>query len=187
MFPVRATTDQIPGLADELERRHRDGRDIYDEWRGGVYWLVDVPGPEHGELLVDLAVMLRPLVRAAGLRSASPVNIGINREDCRVPDLSVYRPGTPRTSPAFLATALLVVEILSPGETPKEKLGFYEAAGVKEYLEVDLGRGTAELLAISDAGLGHGTESEVLPGLVVDGRWISVGNDGLDVAEYRGQ
>ncbi len=142
MAAVIATTDQ---LDDWLQRRHEFGLDTYDEWWEGVYRVVTGPSPEHGQLLDLLAVFLNPLVRAAGLHSAAPVNIGVDKFDCRVPDRGVYHPDTPRTSPAFLATAALVIEVLSPGEQSLEKLDFYRDHGVQEYLEINLDGKTVEL------------------------------------------
>jgi Uma2 family endonuclease len=54
------------------------------------------------------------------------------------------------TSPAFVSSAKLVVEILSPGERSGEKLPFYARWGVSEYLEIDLGHRTVQLLSHSD-------------------------------------
>ena len=72
---------------------------------------------------------------------------GIDMYDAKVPDLGVFRRDTPRTSPAFLDTAELVIEVLSPGERHGEKLPFYASRAVKEYLEIDLRLRTARLLA----------------------------------------
>ncbi|MGH9271330.1 MAG: Uma2 family endonuclease [Ilumatobacteraceae bacterium] len=121
-----------------LAERRRNGQDVFDEWWEGSYRLVDVPAPEHGELIAELAGQLNGLVEMAGLHVAMLLNIGRDGWDARVADIGVYRPDTPRTSPAFLTTAVLVVEILSPGETAGEKLAFYAAWAVEEYLEVDL-------------------------------------------------
>jgi hypothetical protein len=184
MVAVRATTDQIPALAEEIEYRRRDGRDIYDEWRNGVYWLVDVPPPEYGELLVDLAVLLHPLAESRGLHIASPVNIGIDRDDCRVPNMGVYRPNTPRTAPAFLETALLVVELLAPGERSGENLPFYRAWNVMECLEIDLERLTAELFAnTTEEGWCPVTHSGVLP-LVVTRPALTAEGGQLRLSDY---
>jgi Uma2 family endonuclease len=145
MVAVQATTDAWPELRDLLADRQRRGLDRYDEWWQGVYRVVTGPTPEHGELVLELGSLLGPVVREAGLRQAAPVNIGSDKHDCRVPDLGVYRSDTRRTSPAFLATAVLVVEILSPGERSGSKLDFYAAWAVQEYLEIDLAKCTAEL------------------------------------------
>lgn len=187
MVAIQTTTDEFPALGEHVELRRLRGLDTYDEWWEGVYRIVTGPSPEHGELLDDLAELLGPLVRAAGLKSAAPVNIGVDKQNCRVPDRAIYSANTPRTSLAFLASALLVIEVLSPGERPKEKMAFYRDHGVQEYLEIDLGGGTAELWRWS-AGPDRWeqeTESEILPGLSLDGRWLNTPGNGLDLGEYQ--
>jgi hypothetical protein len=62
-----------------------------------------------------------------------------------VPDLAVFRPETERTSPAFLTTAELVVEILSPGERPRREAAVLCGPNIDEYLAIDLGGGSARL------------------------------------------
>jgi Uma2 family endonuclease len=134
-----------PSLAEIAERR-RLGLDTFDEWWDGVYVAVTGPSPEHGMFNVRFGVLLLRLADALGLALAAPLNIGINQRDCRVPDMAVFRPDTPRTSRAFLETAVLVVEILSPGEKAGAKLDFYAEWQVDEYLEVDQRSATARLL-----------------------------------------
>jgi len=106
------------------------------------------------------------------MKVAAPVNIGVYKAVCRVPDIGVYQPDTARTSPAFLATAVLVVELLSPGEVAGAKLDFYGSHGVEEVLEVDVATGQARLLFRPDeAGAAEPwserSESRTLPGLQV--------------------
>jgi Uma2 family endonuclease len=192
MVAVYGRTDEVPELGDIIELRRFRGLDTYDEWWDGVYRIVTGPSPEHGELLDALAELLGPLVRAAGLRSAAPVNIGLDKHDCRVPDRAIYESGTPRTSPAFLSTALLVIEVLSPGEKPREKLHFYQAHGVKEYLEIDLERVSAQLwtclrdVAVWTDAWESVAVSEVLPGLEITyDRWIGTPAGKLDVKDFR--
>ena len=142
---VLVTTDQAPVLEDWLSQRHAAGLDRYDYWNQGVYVVVTGPSPEHGQVLTHLLLVLAPAAMAKGLAVSPPANIGIDKADCRVPDIAVYAPDTARTSPAFLATALLVVEVLSPGEPAQAKLDFYARWGVTEYLEADLTRHTVRL------------------------------------------
>lgn len=168
MTAVFAHTDEVPELDDVLARRHARGQDTYDEWWDGVLRLVTGPSPEHGELLGALSVLLDPIVERAGLKFALPVNIGTDKADCRVPDLGVYRPDTERTSPAFLATAELVVEVLSPSEKPGEKLPFYLEHNVGEYLEIDLQAGTVRLLANVSGGWRPVADSRVLGFVALD-------------------
>jgi Uma2 family endonuclease len=180
MAAVYATTDQ---LDDWLEERHRVGLDTYDEWWEGTYRIVTGPTPEHGRLLNKLAVFLDPLAEAVGLHSAAPINVGTDKFDCRVPDLGIYHPDTSRTSPAFLTTAVLVVEVLSPGERSLEKLDFYEDHGVREYLEIDLDGQTVELWANAD-GWSRVGSSQVLAFDVVDGERIVAGHGDLDLRAF---
>jgi Uma2 family endonuclease len=147
---VQTSTDEVPELLDLIEHRRASGLDTFDEWWQGMYRIVAVPPPEHGELVVSLGALLLQRARARALTVAAPVNIGIDKSDARVPDIAVFRADTERTSPAFLRTAELVVEILSPGERAGEKLPFYAEWGVREYLEIDLPHGTVRLLADRD-------------------------------------
>jgi Uma2 family endonuclease len=93
-----------------------------------------------------------PTAHDRGLALSTPLNVGVDKDDARVPDLGVFRRDTPRSSPAFLDTAELVVEVLSPGERAGEKLPFYASRSVREYLEVDLRARTVRLVANRDGG-----------------------------------
>ena len=93
----------------------------------------------------DLQDALKPAAKARGLVYAPQINIGIDKEDCRVPDAAVFDRDTPRTNAAFLATALIVVEVLSPGETPQAKFEFCARWHVAEYLEASLTTQTVRL------------------------------------------
>src|SRR6266508_2655828 len=122
MTMVLASTDVVPGLQEEIERRHKLGLDTFDEWWEGVYVIATGPGPEHGGITADLGGFMGPLVKRRGLKHSAPLNIGVDKVDCRVPDYGVFRPDTPRPSRAFLASAELVAEILSPGGKAGAKL-----------------------------------------------------------------
>jgi Uma2 family endonuclease len=145
---VQTSTDDAPELLARIEHRRANGLDRFDEWWEGVYRIVTGPSPEHGEFVATLAAALIPGARARNLGLATPVNVGVDKYDAKVPDLGVFRRDTARTSPAFLDTADLVVEVLSPGERAGEKLPFYRAREVREYLEVDLRARTVRLLAL---------------------------------------
>lgn len=142
---VQLPADSLPELGRLIDDRRRLGLDTFDEWHSGVYVVVAGPSPEHGRLVVRLAVVLSTVAERRTLWVAAPANVGTDQDDCRVPDLAVFRPDTPRTSPAVLATAELVVEVLSPGERPQAKLAFYAGRGVREYVEVDPAARTVRL------------------------------------------
>lgn len=147
MMMVQLSTDEMPELADLIEQRRAFGLDTFDEWWQGVYRVVTGPSPEHGKLIAHLCVLLLPRAAARGLDVATPVNVGIDKRDARVPDIAVYSPDTERTSPAFLATAEMVIEIMSPGERRGEKLPFYAEWNVAEYVELDPAARTVTILA----------------------------------------
>ena len=83
------------------------------------------PSREHQRVLVALINLIAPRLLDPSLEVLPDINIGIDKEDARVPDLAVLNVDVPMTSHAFASTAELVVEILSPGQRPGEKLPFY--------------------------------------------------------------
>ena len=147
---VQASTDEAPELLARIEHRRANGLDRFDEWWEGVYRIVTGPSPEHGEFVIALGAALLPKARAHHLAVSTPLNVGVDKYDAKVPDLGVFRRDTARTSPACLETAELVAEVLSPGERAGEKLPFYAARDVKEYLEVDLRARTVRPLALRE-------------------------------------
>ena len=173
MTVVLTPIDAVAGLAEAIEARHAAGLDRYDEWWEGVYRIVTGPSPEHGRLAAWLARTLWSPSAAVGLHLAAPLNIGTDKAECRVPDIGVHRPDTERTSPAFLVTAVLVVELLSPTEVAGAKLDFYQSHGVEEVLEIDVATGRARLLARPDSTTEPADTwaevgaSHVIPGLVI--------------------
>lgn len=185
MTAVWTTTEEFPELSGFLAERRARGLDTYDEWWEGVYRTVTGPTPEHDRLIMKLGSMLDPLVEARDLHQAGPVNIGIDKKDCRVPDLGIYHPDTPRTSPAFLASALLVVEVLSPSEQPQEKMPFFYRWGVEEYLEIDPLRGVSSLWVRSGLDWKRATVSPLL-GITVEPDLVVVERTVLKISEFTG-
>jgi Uma2 family endonuclease len=116
-----------------IERRRATGADLYDEVWDGDYVMAPAPRPDHGIVDDELAAILRPLARAAGLIGSGPLNLG-ERNDYRVPDRGLHR-RVPTTT--FVPTAALVVEIVSPGDETWRKLDFYAAHGVDELVIAD--------------------------------------------------
>ncbi|HEY1689694.1 MAG TPA: Uma2 family endonuclease, partial [Solirubrobacteraceae bacterium] len=122
-------------LAALLERRKRLGLDRHDEVWEGVLHVVPSPAHRHADLAQQLAEILGPLARAAGLRpTMHDFNLGDSKNDFRVPDGGLHRPGA---AEMWHPTAALVVEILSPGDESWQKLPFYAAHDVDEILIVD--------------------------------------------------
>lgn len=135
---VLADTDT---LATWLAERRDRGQDRYDYMDEGRYVVAPMARTDHQDLVGELVAMFRPVAREKGLRCYPGANVG-TEDTYRVPDVVVAEPATV----VYLPTALLVVEVLSPGEVPMAKLGHYERCMVSEYLEVDPQTRTARLL-----------------------------------------
>jgi Uma2 family endonuclease len=137
-----------PELEALLERRRRAGADRLDEVWKGVYHVIPAPGFEHARVAQQLGELLGPAARAAGLLPAMhEFNLGDSDQDFRVPDGGLFRPGA---AGVWLATAALVVEIVSPGDETWEKLPFYAAHQVDELLIVDLPKGSVSWLELRE-------------------------------------
>jgi hypothetical protein len=137
-----------PELQGLLERRHRAGVDRLDEVWEGVHHMVPGPSLEHARISTQLAELLGPLARSAGLLLAmSEFNLGESEDDFRVPDGGLHRLGA---AGIWHATAAAVVEILSPDDESRQKLPFYAEHDVDEVLLVDPAKRTITWLALSD-------------------------------------
>jgi Uma2 family endonuclease len=120
-----------------------------DEVWEGVRHIVPGQSFEHARICQQLAELLGPLARGAGLLpTISVFTLGESEHDFRVPDGGLHRPGA---AGVWLSTAALVVEIASPGDETWQKLPFYAAHDVDEILIVDPAEHTAFWL-----GLGEG-------------------------------
>jgi Uma2 family endonuclease len=74
----------------------------------------DRPTTRTRRVVAALTAALLPKVRGRGLARSTPLDVGVDQYDAKVPDLVVFRRDTPRSPPAFVDTAELVVEVLSP-------------------------------------------------------------------------
>jgi len=135
------------GLEEVMERRRRSGLDRMDEVWEGVYHMVPAPSHAHASIEWQLAALLRPAARAAGLEATGQCNLGSSEHDFRVPDGALHRPGASGT---WHPTAALVVEIVSPGDESWQKLPFYAAHRVDEVLIVDPRERSVSWLALKD-------------------------------------
>lgn len=129
------------------ESRRRSGLDRFDEIWEGVLHMVPAPLGEHADISQQLAELLGPPARAAGLwPTMSEFNLGDSETDFRVPDGGVHRK---RPRGVWHPTAALVVEIVSPGDESWQKLPFYAAHKVDEVLIVDPPERTIHWLALA--------------------------------------
>ncbi len=113
-----------------IARRHDLGLDTHDEVWEGEYHMAPAANIADGWLDQQLAELLGPLARSVGLVGTGPFNLG-EPGNFRVPDRGLHR-GQP--SGAFVPTAAMVVEILSPHDETWDKLDFYAAHAVDEIL-----------------------------------------------------
>jgi Uma2 family endonuclease len=132
-MPTLVLDPQPVELASLIERRRRLGQDLFDEVWDGVLHMNPAPRGRHGALETQLAVLLDPLARAAGLVLTGQFNLGSER-DFRVPDGGLHRDWTDRV---WYPAAAMVLEIVSPGDETWDKLPFYAQHHVDEVLIVD--------------------------------------------------
>jgi hypothetical protein len=117
-----------------LERRRRRGQDLLDEVWEGVYHVNPVPAARHAYMVQQVAELLGPPARAAGLVPMMSIfNLG-ESDDYRVPDGGLFQPGP---DAVYVPTAALVLEVVSPDDETWQKLDFYAAHHVDEVLIVD--------------------------------------------------
>jgi Uma2 family endonuclease len=135
-------------IAQLQERRRALGQDRRDEVWEGVLHMVPGPSFKHAVIAQQLAELLGPPARAAGLTATAEFNLGDSAQDFRVPDAGLHRPGA---AELWLPTAALVVEIVSPGDETWAKLPFYAAHHVDELLIVEPAERTVRFFALSDS------------------------------------
>jgi len=127
-----------------VRQRRESGADRFDEVWDGVYVMAPLADNEHQRLGLDLAIAMR---EALGLEGQSQIFAGCNvsdqprrwRRNYRCPDVAVFLQGCRaqdrRTH--WYGGPDFAVEIISPFDKSREKLGFYLRVGVRELLLVD--------------------------------------------------
>lgn len=122
-------------LQELREYRERHDLDRWDEVWDGVLHMNPIPTGEHQYILQQLAVLLDPLARDAGLVPLIQVfAVGDSRENFRAPDGGLHRT---RPRGVWRHTAALVIEVVSPGDESWKKFDFYAKHDVDEVLIVD--------------------------------------------------
>jgi Uma2 family endonuclease len=116
-----------------IARRKQHGVDLFDEVWEGSYHMVPAAHPSHGYVDRQLAIALDPYASRAGLIGTGPFNLGVT-DNYRVPDGGFHR-ALPRA--VWVATAAVVVEVVSPDDETYAKFGFYFDHGVDELLIAD--------------------------------------------------
>ncbi len=146
-----------PEIEAFLERRRLLGQDSHDEVWEGSYVVSPFAHSNHGVLQAEIAAALRTRGKPLGLVPTVGFNLG-EPKNFRVPDGGLHR-GAPGV--LYVATAELVVEVLSPDDQSFAKLDFYTARGVRELLVADWQTQTVRCFALQD-GQQERDRSEVL-------------------------
>lgn len=165
--PVGGTLQDMPTLVRDpppaefevlLQRRQQLGQDLYDEVWDGVLHMNPTPAGRHGQIEYQLAVILAPLARAAGLTITGTFNLGIVG-DYRVPDGGMHRDWRDQV---WYGTAALVIEIVSPDDETWSKLEFYARRGVEELLVVDPAERTVSWMGLERGEYKHLKRSRLI-------------------------
>lgn len=133
-----------------LRDRRLMGLDLFDEVWEGVLHMVPPPSAWHQRFGTELLVALVPLAKAKGLVALYETGLyrpEAGERDYRTPDL-IFARQEHLSKRGVEGKAELVIEILSPGDESREKLPFYESAGVGEVVLVDPESRELELYAL---------------------------------------
>jgi Uma2 family endonuclease len=152
---------QPPELIAWLDRRRTLGQDHFDEVWEGEYHAVPAPHPYHGYVERQLTALLDPLAQQAGLMETGPFNLG-EKGDYRVPDGGYHRA---LPTQAFVATAAVLVEVVSPDDETYEKFDFYARHGVHELIVADSTDRRVRLWRLQSDGTYAETASSALLGI----------------------
>ena len=140
-----ATWVTDPSIEEAIRaQRAQWGGDRHDEVWEGIYVMTPFPNNEHIDIATEFTIVLRTVLRGAGLGSAFAGGNVSDREEgwernFRGPDVVVVLNGSRAKDcgthwsggPDFL------IEIASPYDHTREKIPFYGQIGVRELLIVD--------------------------------------------------
>lgn len=147
-----------------LRRRHELGQDLFDEMWEGTYHVAPASHPWHGYIDNLLAELLGPYARAVGLTGTGPFNLG-DPDDYRVPDRGYHR-GLPAS--VWVATAAIVVEVISPDDETWAKFDFYARHGVDEICTADPVAGQMQWFTLAGTAYEETGQSGLLATAVAD-------------------
>ena len=139
-------TLQLPdaeSLQEIISDRQRSGRDRQDEVWDGEYVIMPDPNYEHQELAGEIQFAIRSVVPKSGGDVLPGLNVTDRaegwRENYRCPDIAVYLTDNPagRIKAGRVGGPDLAVEIVSPGDRSRQKVGFYGDVRTRELLLVE--------------------------------------------------
>jgi Uma2 family endonuclease len=170
----------MPSVRPEiLAWRKRTGADRWDEMWEGVLHMPPMPNSEHQDLEWALETYLRThwarRLRAKVFHQINVASPGGWPDDYRIPDIVLLKPDRfhVNRSDTFDGGPNVVVEIHSPGDEAREKLGFYAAIGVSEVWIIDRDTKAPEIHVLQE-----GRYETKAPGA---GGWLASGETGLEL------
>ena len=154
---VEAPTVQAPGIivsdphAAFTLRAEREaaGLDRWDEVWNGVYIIMPLANNQHQRLATKISGRLMPLIDDAGLGetfagcNVSDVDVRQPEADWRTnyrcPDVAIFLTGSAAEDRGshWFGGPDVAMEIVSPGDRSRQKLGFYAAVGTRELFVLD--------------------------------------------------
>ena len=150
-----------PALAQEFREDRRTRQlDRWDEVWDGVLVVPAAPNNEHQRLVQRLSIPLSGIIDWDGGEQVQPgANVSDREEgwtkNYRIPDLLVFLAGNSAKDCGthWCGGPDLAVEIVSPGDKPKEKLTFYAKVKTRELLIVDRDPWSLELYQLRSGKL----------------------------------
>ncbi len=141
-----------------IVERQKLGLDLYDESWDGEYHMAPAPTGAHALLQIRLPLLLNAAATAASLIVSGPFNLG-QLDDFRVPDGGYHRIAPVGT---WIATATIVVEIVSPDDETYAKFDFYYAHGIEEIIVADPATRTVKCFRRSGTRFAESEMSDLL-------------------------
>ncbi len=173
-----------PVLQEQLLAQRRTwGGDHHDELWEGVYVMAPLPNNEHQELVLRISRILYDVVETTESGQVYPgVNVSDRLEDWehnyRCPDIVVFLKSSAAVNHGTHWTGGpdLVIEIVSPHDLVRDKLGFYGSVGTRELIIVDRAPWQLERYQLEDgqlvlAGTSHIEQPDWLVSKTVPLNW----------------
>ncbi|HXD85758.1 MAG TPA: Uma2 family endonuclease [Urbifossiella sp.] len=159
-----------PEMSQEI-REERETRKIdrWDEVWEGVHVVAGVPNNEHQRLLSRLTIPFMAVIEwEAGDQFQPGANVSDRqrgwKQNYRIPDALVFLRGNPASDCGthWVGGPDFAVEIVSPGDQPRDKLDFYAKVGTRELLIIDRDPWSLELYQLKKGKL-HSTGRSEAP------------------------
>jgi Uma2 family endonuclease len=158
-----------PQVEERLkEERQASGADRYDEVWEGVYMVAPLADIEHQELQLSLGAIFQFAIVWEGLgRAQAGANVSDREQgwehNYRIPDVVVVLPGSRARDCGthWCGGPDFAIEIASPGDRSRQKLGFYAQIGVRELMLIGRDPWELELFRLTGGRLESVGRSEL--------------------------